>query len=109
MTRASKRNHNRRVRRREAAQTVASLSDPAQRAAEEGAYDLAGLERFLLHALVPAPCDGTLRQSQRWATHHGHDWARTQLRLADYGGYCDCEVLLNVFGHDADAIAALIG
>ena len=65
MTRARKRNRNRRVRRREAAQTVASPSDPALRAPEEGAHDLAGLESFLLHALVPAPCDGTLRQSQR--------------------------------------------
>jgi hypothetical protein len=59
MTRASKRNRNRRVRHREAAQTVASMSDLAPFGPQEGAHDLAGLEGFLLHALVPAPCDGT--------------------------------------------------
>jgi len=109
MTRASKRNRNRRVRRREVALTVASTGDSVLRAPGEGADDLDGLESFLLHALVSAPCDGTLRQSQRWATQNGHDWARMQFRLADYGGFCDCEVLMNIFGHDADAIAPLIG
>jgi hypothetical protein len=47
-------------------------------------------------------CEGTLRVSQQWAESAGVDWPRLRRELEDNGGYCDCEVVLNVFGGDFD-------
>ena len=47
-------------------------------------------------------CDGTLRGAQQWAHGAGVDWPRLRRELEDNGGYCDCEVVFNVFGGDFD-------
>jgi hypothetical protein len=47
-------------------------------------------------------CDGTLRAAREWAQRAGVDWPRLRRELEDNGGYCDCEVVLNVFGGDFD-------
>ncbi|MGH3569253.1 MAG: DUF2695 domain-containing protein [Pseudonocardia sp.] len=45
-------------------------------------------------------CDNTLRSAQEWAAREGVGWAGFQAQLEDHGGYCDCEVLLNVLPSD---------
>ncbi|WP_147254780.1 DUF2695 domain-containing protein [Pseudonocardia hierapolitana] len=47
-------------------------------------------------------CDGTLRAAREWAQRAGVDWPRLRRELEENGGYCDCEVVLNVFGGDFD-------
>jgi hypothetical protein len=47
-------------------------------------------------------CDGTLRAAQEWAHGAGVGWPRLRRELEENGGYCDCEVVLNVFGGDFD-------
>jgi hypothetical protein len=49
-------------------------------------------------------CDGTLRGAQQWADGAGVEWPLLQRELEENGGYCDCEVLLNVFGGDFDGL-----
>lgn len=45
-------------------------------------------------------CDNTLRSAQEWAAREGLGWAGFQAQLESHGGYCDCEVLLNVLPID---------
>ena len=47
-------------------------------------------------------CDGTLRAAQQWSESAGVAWSRLRRELEDNGGFCDCEVVLNVFGGDFD-------
>jgi hypothetical protein len=47
-------------------------------------------------------CDGTLRAAEQWAQSAGVDWPPLRRELEENGGYCDCEVVLNVFGGDFD-------
>jgi hypothetical protein len=49
-------------------------------------------------------CDGTLSAAQEWARSAGVDWPPLRRELEENGGYCDCEVVLNVFGGDFDRI-----
>jgi hypothetical protein len=65
-----------------------ALTEPAEREC---------LRCFLLRMLNEFGCDGTHRWTIRWRDLRAPR-ARGQLRrLADLGGCCDCEVLLNVF------------
>jgi hypothetical protein len=47
-------------------------------------------------------CDGTLSAAHEWAQRAGVDWTRLRRELEENGGYCDCEVVLTVFGGDVD-------
>jgi hypothetical protein len=49
-------------------------------------------------------CDGTLSAAREWAQRAGVDWPPLRRELEENGGYCDCEVVLNVFGGDFDRI-----
>jgi uncharacterized protein DUF2695 len=49
-------------------------------------------------------CDGTLSAAQEWARGAGVHWPRLRRELEENGGFCDCEVVLNVFGGDFDRI-----
>lgn len=60
---------------------------PAQQAALATAID---------DGLREHGCDNTLRAAQSWATQAGLDWNAVQAGLQGRGGFCDCEVLLNV-------------
>lgn len=40
-------------------------------------------------------CDHTLRFTERWATGHHVSWDRLAEGLEEFGGYCDCEVVMN--------------
>lgn len=41
-------------------------------------------------------CDNTLRAAREWAAAAGLDWDELRAGLEGRGGFCDCEVLLNV-------------
>ena len=64
----------------------------------------AALSAAVAAQLRAQPCDGTLRGAQQWADGAGIEWPRLQRELEENGGYCDCEVLLNVFGGDFDGL-----
>lgn len=71
---------------------VPALSlDPAQQA---------GLAAAVERGLRERGCDNTLRSAQEWAAREGVGWAGLQAQLEGHGGYCDCEVLLNVLPGD---------
>jgi hypothetical protein len=49
-----------------------------------------------------AGCDNTLRAAQHWAAGAGSEWPSLRERLESNGGYCDCELLLNVLQPDPE-------
>ncbi len=61
-----------------------------------------------LHTTLPhQPCDHTLRHTAAFAKQHGLCFVALAQLLEDYGGHCDCEVMLNVSvmqGIDADEL-----
>jgi hypothetical protein len=49
-------------------------------------------------------CDSTLHHTEAWARAHGVAWGRLARALRGIGGFCDCEVGINVaIGEIADA------
>lgn len=51
-----------------------------------------------LHSALSADgCDNTLRAAERWARATGVVWPAMRRQLEENGGYCDCEILFNVF------------
>ena len=57
---------------------------------------LAQLFELLERQLGRRACDNTLRVTAKWLSDHDYDVASVCLWLQRLGGYCDCEVLLNV-------------
>ncbi|HUD78135.1 MAG TPA: DUF2695 domain-containing protein [Streptosporangiaceae bacterium] len=57
------------------------------------------LRCFLLRMLNEFGCDGTHRWAIRWRDVRAPQASGLPGRLAELGGCCDCEVLLNVFPH----------
>lgn len=61
--------------------------------------DRAKLEALLDHvdaAVAADGCDHTLLATDAWADREGVDLERLHQGLEEYGGYCDCEVVMNV-------------
>jgi hypothetical protein len=57
------------------------------------------LNDLLDHLDVRLPevgCDHTLRVTRAWAADRGFDAEAVAASVAEFGGYCDCEVLANV-------------
>ncbi len=59
-------------------------------------YQRAGLVAAVEAGLRREGCDNTLRSAQRWAAENGMRWPLLREQLEGNGGFCDCEVLLNV-------------
>jgi hypothetical protein len=57
------------------------------------------LFKMLDKRLVTEGCDNTLRLTEAWLRKRGHSVASIVPWLKYHGGYCDCEVLLNVEYH----------
>lgn len=57
---------------------------------------LAHLFELLERELTRRECDNTLRITAKWLSDHDYDVATVYRWLQRLGGYCDCEVLLNV-------------
>lgn len=63
----------------------------------------ADLVATLQRALRADGCDNTLRAARRWAGASDVPWARLRREVEQNGGYCDCEILFNVFpGEDPE-------
>ncbi|MGY1803389.1 DUF2695 domain-containing protein [Blastococcus sp. SYSU D00922] len=61
--------------------------------------DRSQLESLLAHvdaAVVADGCDHTLRATEAWADRHDVDLERLHDGLEEFGGYCDCEVVMTV-------------
>lgn len=57
---------------------------------------------FDVETLVPIGCDGTLDKTRSILKEHfpQYDITKTIKYFESEGGYCDCEILLNVVPHD---------
>lgn len=58
--------------------------------------ELDALFGYLQRELAESGCDNTLRTTSNWLGERNHDVAAVSTWLRERGGYCDCEVLLNV-------------
>lgn len=61
--------------------------------------DRAQLESLLVHvedAVEREGCDHSRRATDAWASSNGVDLTALHAGLEEYGGYCDCEVGMNV-------------
>ncbi len=58
--------------------------------------DLANLFNYLDEKLGDESCDHSLRLTQAYIESKGLPFEKVKVWLAQYGGYCDCEVLANV-------------
>ncbi|CRK58331.1 hypothetical protein [Alloactinosynnema sp. L-07] len=56
---------------------------------------LAELVEFVGDLVVSEGCDHTLRHTQVWIRAHDLEWTPIAGGLAELGGYCDCEVVMN--------------
>lgn len=80
------------------------MKDAYLRAEQSSRAALVPLDRPQLKALLdhvePAVeahgCDHTRRAADTWAVQHGVDLPALHVALEEYGGYCDCEVVMNV-------------
>ena len=67
--------------------------------AERMPLDRAQLAALLNHvdaAVVANGCDHTRAATDDWAAREGTDLQRLREGLEEYGGFCDCEVVMNV-------------
>lgn len=71
-----------------------------RRRADPDAEALASLRRHLEARLAGNDCTHTLELTERWALREGRDPRQVMGWVQDRGGWCDCEVLMNV--HDTD-------
>jgi hypothetical protein len=62
---------------------------------------LRGLLSWLESELGSGECDHTQRRAERWCAERRVDAGAVLPRLAELGGYCDCEIVANV---DADEL-----
>ncbi len=51
---------------------------------------------YLVRMVVEHGCDNHLRWAARWRDQVAPAWSGLERTLAARGGYCDCEVLMNV-------------
>lgn len=61
---------------------------------------------YLQRVVADYGCNGTLEWTHRWQEHQRARRIRTgglTARLKSRGGFCDCEVLLNVYDRDPAA------
>jgi hypothetical protein len=62
---------------------------------------LEGLLEHVASAVAVNGCDHTRAATDDWAAREGIDVERLHEGLEEYGGFCDCEVVMNV---DADEV-----
>lgn len=59
------------------------------------------LVRYLDEMIAMQGCDNTLHHAEAWARAHKVGWGRLARSLRGMGGFCDCEVGMNVALGDA--------
>lgn len=77
-----------------------------QKLLESLPLDIQSLKDLLSHLDKNSaqPCDHTLRETIEFLTEHNIDTGKVIPWLQEHGGYCDCEVIYNVY----DAIGDLV-
>jgi Protein of unknown function (DUF2695) len=60
------------------------------------------LLNYIDEMLAMQGCDNTLSHSQTWARAHGVGWAQLSRGLRSLGGFCDCEIGMNMVSSDSD-------
>jgi hypothetical protein len=60
------------------------------------------LLRFVDEMCALQGCDNTLTHAQTWARANGVPWSSLGRSLRALGGFCDCEIGMNVAEEDAD-------
>ncbi len=50
---------------------------------------------FVDERVVADGCDHTTRFAEQWAGRHSVPWEQLAEALAEFGGYCDCEIVMN--------------
>ncbi len=68
---------------------------------------LEAMFQMLRTELETTPCDNSRRLTQLWLLSRGHDVRSVFAWLERHGGFCDCEVLLNVEDSVEEAKEAL--
>jgi hypothetical protein len=81
------------------------LAELAERLTAPGRAEC--LRCFLLRMITEFGCDGTYRWTIRWREVCAARRARLLDQLARRGGFCDCEVLMNVYPDYPPVNAAL--
>jgi uncharacterized protein DUF2695 len=81
------------------------LADLAERLTAPGGAEC--LRCFLLRMINEFGCDGTFRWTIRWRDVRAAQPAKLLDQLAGRGGFCDCEVLMNVYPDYPPVDAAL--
>ncbi len=56
---------------------------------------LEALVEYVDVRIVVDGCDHTTRFARQWTLDRGLDWEAVAEGLAEFGGYCDCEVVIN--------------
>jgi hypothetical protein len=74
---------------------VAPIDDPAGLLPLDRTQ-LDALREHLDAVITAAGCDRTHRATDAWAAGHGIALDRLHEGLEEYGGFCDCEVVMNV-------------
>jgi hypothetical protein len=54
------------------------------------------LLNYVEEMLAMQGCDNTLAHAQTWARAHGVAWSRLGPTLRSLGGFCDCEIAMNI-------------
>ncbi|MEV4627475.1 DUF2695 domain-containing protein [Micromonospora sp. NPDC049523] len=56
---------------------------------------LGSLIEFVDEHVVAEGCGHTIRFARRWAERHSVGWKPLAEGLEEFGGYCDCEIVMN--------------
>lgn len=64
---------------------------------------------YLDRMLRTAPCDGTLRLAKRYRDAVAPRATALERRMQDRGGFCDCEILWNVYNAKSDEVIPCLG
>ena len=63
---------------------------------------LRSLIAYVEEVVMLQGCDNTLTLAEGWARAHGVAWGRLARSLRSLGGFCDCEVAMNVGAGELD-------
>jgi len=90
----------------EMAQAVESeIADLAEQLTAPGPHEC--LRCYLLRFITEFGCDGTYRWTIRWRDVRASSPQSLLIQLSRRGGFCDCEVLMNIFSDYPQVSAAL--